>query len=196
MLVRALSLTQPIPVRVKESTQTRWRRSDQAPFGRPLPRRGILRSVIRSSPLAPRGLAHLKKVQVRCFKPGPTQYRSTPAPRHSAGSAARGTTSSTCRRPSRSAEIFDLVREHEFAPATRRSWALCRSEERARWSGGADTSVHSSQRRFSRVARERRSEDFWRQESASMSMVWQCWAKRSTRAPRQEASLKTVPHCL
>ncbi len=35
-----------------------------------------------------------------------------------------------------------------------------------------------------------------RQESASTSRTWQCWAKRSTRAPRQGASPKTVVHCL
>src|SRR2546428_617570 len=37
---------------------------------------------------------------------------------------------------------------------------------------------------------------FWRQESASMSMTWQCWAKRSTRATTQAAPGKTEPHCL
>ena len=35
-----------------------------------------------------------------------------------------------------------------------------------------------------------------RQESASMSITWQCWAKRSTSAPRHGASPKRVPHCL
>jgi hypothetical protein len=35
-----------------------------------------------------------------------------------------------------------------------------------------------------------------RQESASMSTLWQCWLKRSTRATTQAAPGKTVPHCL
>ncbi len=29
-----------------------------------------------------------------------------------------------------------------------------------------------------------------------MSMTWQCWTKRSTRAATQAAPGKTVPHCL
>jgi hypothetical protein len=36
----------------------------------------------------------------------------------------------------------------------------------------------------------------WRQESASMSRTWQCWAKRSTRATTQAAPGNTVFHCL
>jgi len=35
-----------------------------------------------------------------------------------------------------------------------------------------------------------------RQDSASMSMTWQCWAKRSTKATTQAAPGKTVLHCL
>jgi hypothetical protein len=43
-----------------------------------------------------------------------------------------------------------------------------------------------------------RSDAFWRQESASMSMsmTWQCWARRSTSATTQAAPGKMVPHCL
>lgn len=36
----------------------------------------------------------------------------------------------------------------------------------------------------------------FRQESASMSMTWQCWAKQSMRAATQAAFGKTVLHCL